>query len=79
MTGIRIVAIIVGIAVTFSVAHWLDIYIAGALGILAYFATRYIGWAIYEQSAPPSRERPISEESNARSWRSKFKLRQCQC
>jgi hypothetical protein len=49
MTGIRIVAIIVGIAVTFSVAHWLDIYIACALGILGYFATRYVGWAIYER------------------------------
>jgi membrane protein implicated in regulation of membrane protease activity len=49
MTGIGIVAIIVGIAVTFPAAHWLDIYIACALGILSYFVTRYIGWAIYER------------------------------
>ena len=49
MTGIGIVAIIVGIAVTFSAAHWLDIYIACTLGIISYFVTRYIGWAIYER------------------------------
>ena len=47
--GIGIIAIIVGITVAFSAAHWLDIYIACALGILSYFVTRYIGWAIYER------------------------------
>ena len=47
--GIGIIAIMVGITVAISAAHWLDIYIACALGILGYFVIRYIEWVIYQR------------------------------
>jgi hypothetical protein len=51
MTGTRIVAILAGIAITFTLEYWLsaDWYISIPLGIIGYLVTRYIGWAINER------------------------------
>ena len=51
MTGIRIVAVLVGIGIVFTLEYWLDAhwYISLPLGAAGYLITRYIGWAISER------------------------------
>ena len=49
--GIRIIAILIGLAIMFSLQNWLVArwYISVSLGLIAYLITRYIGWAINER------------------------------
>jgi len=51
MTGTRIVAILAGIGITFTLEYWLsaDWYISIPFGIIGYLVTRYIGWVITER------------------------------
>jgi len=51
MTGTRIVAILVGIAIAFTLGYWLDVrwYVSIPLAVIGYLVTRYIGWAINER------------------------------
>jgi hypothetical protein len=48
MTDFRIVAIVVGFAIAFTVQNWLDgrWYVSVALGLVGYLVVRSIGWAI---------------------------------
>ena len=51
MTGTRIVAILVGIAIAFALGYWLDVrwYVSIPLAVIGYLVTRYIGWAVNER------------------------------
>jgi hypothetical protein len=51
MTGGRIVAILVGIAIAFALEFWLDAswFISLPSGAIGYFATRYVSWTINER------------------------------
>jgi len=51
MTGIRIVAILVGIAIAFTLGYWLDVrwYVSIPSAVIGYLIARYIGWAINER------------------------------
>ena len=51
MTGIRIVAILVGIAIAFTLGYWLDVrwYVSIPSAAIGYLVARYIGWAINER------------------------------
>jgi Flp pilus assembly protein TadB len=50
MTDFRIVAILVGVAITFTLQNWLAArwYVSIPSGVLAYLVVRCIGWAINE-------------------------------
>jgi hypothetical protein len=50
VTGIRIIAILAGIAVMATTQYGLaaSSYIAFPLGILTYLLARYVGWAVWE-------------------------------
>jgi hypothetical protein len=57
MNGVRIVAILVGIAILFLLEFVLGApsYVAVPLGILGYLLARYAGSAITERRSPPPR------------------------
>ena len=48
MMDVRIVAILVGVAITFTLQNGLDTrwYVSVPAGFIGYFAARLIGWAI---------------------------------
>jgi hypothetical protein len=50
MTDFRIVAILVGIAITFTLQNWLETrwYVSIPSGVIGYLFARCIGWAINE-------------------------------
>jgi hypothetical protein len=50
MTDFRIVAILVGVAITFTLQNWLEArwYVSIPSGVLGYLIARCIGWAINE-------------------------------
>ena len=50
MMGIRIVAILVGIVIAFTLGYWLDVrwYVSIPSAVIGYLVARYIGWAINE-------------------------------
>jgi Flp pilus assembly protein TadB len=51
MSGIRIIAILVAIAIAFTLEYWLGTpwYVAFPLGVMGYLLTRYVGWVITER------------------------------
>jgi len=51
MTSIRIVAILVGIAIAFTLGYWLNVrwYVSIPSAVIGYLVARYIGWAINER------------------------------
>ena len=51
MTGIRIVAILVGIAIAFTLGYWLNVrrYVSIPSAVIGYLVARYIGWAFNER------------------------------
>ena len=51
MTGTRIVAILVGIAIAFTLGYWLNVhwYVSIPSAVIGYLVARYIGWAINER------------------------------
>ena len=51
MTSIRIVAILVGIAIGFTLGYWLNVrwYVSIPSAVTGYLVARYIGWAINER------------------------------
>ena len=51
MTNVRIVAILVGVAITFTLQNGLDRrwYVSVPMGFIGYFAARLIGWAINQR------------------------------
>jgi hypothetical protein len=51
MTRVRIIAILVGFAITFSLQMWLNVswYIAIPIAVLGYVLARYIGGMISER------------------------------
>ena len=50
MTDLRIVAILVGVAITFMLQDWLETrwYVSIPSGVIGYLFARCIGWAINE-------------------------------
>jgi|HubBroStandDraft_6_1064221.scaffolds.fasta_scaffold178653_2 hypothetical protein len=48
MTDFSIVAILVGVATTFTMQNWLNRhwYISVSLGVVGYLVARFLGWAI---------------------------------
>jgi hypothetical protein len=48
MTDFRSVAILVGVAITFTLQNWLETrwYVSVPAGVFGYLAARCIGWAI---------------------------------
>jgi hypothetical protein len=51
MNGIRIVAIVIAIAISFSLNVWFSApwYVSLPSGFIGYLVTRYVGWAINER------------------------------
>jgi hypothetical protein len=51
MMDVRIVAILVGVAITFTLQNGLDTrwYVSVPTGFIGYFAARLIGWAINQR------------------------------
>jgi Flp pilus assembly protein TadB len=50
MSGIRLIAILVGGAIVFSLEYWVGLhrYISLPLGAIGYLVTRYVGWLMSE-------------------------------
>jgi hypothetical protein len=51
MMDVRIVAILVGVAITFTLQNGVDTrwYVSVPMGFIGYFAARLIGWAINQR------------------------------
>ena len=59
MVEFRIVAILVGFAITFALQNWPEThwYVSIPAGVIGYLAARYIGWAINQRDAAIERNR----------------------
>jgi len=51
MIDLKIVAILVGVAITFALQNWLEArwYVSVSSGVVGYLIVRFIGWAINER------------------------------